>query len=481
MKNLFTLIILCLAGSLMANNIQVSNVSLASQDTLNNSYMVEFDLSWDNSWRTNTFESNWDAAWVFLKYRVTPNYNWSFCALALNTGHVMPAGATYDQTNFYGVMIYRDSVGIGNVNFQNIQLQWDYSFFIADDDIVEVSVMAIEMVYIPEGSFYVGDGNPIGSDLENGNTGQAFQITSEGALTLGGTTFGNLSNNNDGYNVDDFDYLTTRSLPAAYPKGFDDFYIMKYEVSEDQYVAFLNKLSPAAAVNRFPNQYGNNGHGISSGGIPPNVYSTDYPERACNYLSFDDLAAYADWAGLRPMSELEYIKACRGPRPAVDNEYAWGSISLFNSQYNQINQGSNDEFIINLLDNVGNANLGPTSNYNRPYRCGIFAASSNNKTRVETGASYYGVMELTGNVFEQVVPMGNASGRGFTGNLGNAIISSGGASTVAGWPTAFNAGAQGGSFTVTPTVSEIGVRGFHASNLSGRYNDVGGRLVWQMP
>jgi hypothetical protein len=42
------------------------------------------------------------------------------------------------------------------------------------------------------------------------------------------------------------------------------------------------------------------------------------------------MAAFADWSGLRPMSELEYEKACRGYNtPAVPNEYAWGNAKLF--------------------------------------------------------------------------------------------------------------------------------------------------------
>ena len=32
---------------------------------------MQFDLSWDNSWRTSSGSTNnWDAAWVFIKYRV---------------------------------------------------------------------------------------------------------------------------------------------------------------------------------------------------------------------------------------------------------------------------------------------------------------------------------------------------------------------------------------------------------------------------
>jgi hypothetical protein len=32
--------------------------------------MVNFNLSWDNSWRSSVGPSNWDAAWVFVKFMV---------------------------------------------------------------------------------------------------------------------------------------------------------------------------------------------------------------------------------------------------------------------------------------------------------------------------------------------------------------------------------------------------------------------------
>jgi len=45
---------------------------------------------------------------------------------------------------------------------------------------------------------------------------------------------------------------------------------------------------------------------------------------ACNLLSWWDGAKFAAWAGLRPMSELEYEKACRGPlKPVPDVPDDW--------------------------------------------------------------------------------------------------------------------------------------------------------------
>ena len=67
---------LMLCSSVLANNIQVSNISLTGQNTTTgannaaNFTMVEFDLSWDYSWRLSTGSANWDAAWVFVIFRI---------------------------------------------------------------------------------------------------------------------------------------------------------------------------------------------------------------------------------------------------------------------------------------------------------------------------------------------------------------------------------------------------------------------------
>ncbi|MBZ0165892.1 MAG: hypothetical protein K8I00_03725, partial [Candidatus Omnitrophica bacterium] len=56
-----------------------------------------------------------------------------------------------------------------------------------------------------------------------------------------------------------------------------------------------------------------------------------------------------------------------------------------------------------------------------PLRSGIFARS--NSDRASAGASYYGVMELSGNVWERVVSIGNESGRNFAGTHGDGLLS----------------------------------------------------------
>ena len=67
---IFAGIMLCVSP-LMSNNIQVSNVRLTNQNTTDDFTMVEFDISWENSWRYSGGPSNWDAAWIFIKYKIS--------------------------------------------------------------------------------------------------------------------------------------------------------------------------------------------------------------------------------------------------------------------------------------------------------------------------------------------------------------------------------------------------------------------------
>jgi len=53
----------------------------------------------------------------------------------------------------------------------------------------------------------------------------------------------------------------------------------------------------------------------------PPVYTARVPDRLCNWINWSDGLAYAVWAGLRPMTELEFAKVCRGPLHPVPDEW----------------------------------------------------------------------------------------------------------------------------------------------------------------
>ena len=426
---------------LLANNIQVSNVSLTGQNTTTHSWQVQFDLSWENSWRTSTAEANYDAAWVFIKYRVN-NGVWRHADLGAS-GHVAPVGSTLTvASGSLGAWIHRSANGSGPINYTDVELQWNYDGTgVLDEDIFEVKVFALEMVFLPQGAFFLGDGTTtnIQRQFELGQTGTTFHVTSENAITLGGpgvTSLNARNNVNTGGtgSLDDFTYTATQSLPASFPKGFAAFYMMKYECTQGQYVDFLNTLTPSQATARFPNQTGNSGNTIDDTGTGGDLYVTTTPERVCNYLDALDLLAFADWAALRPMSELEYEKGCRGKLAAVPNEYAWGNTSIHNAFYTLANAGSATETVSNPSSSSGNINYSNTSITTEPLRAGIFAGSFATATRVQAGSGYFGIMEMSGSVEELAVCIGNTAGRSFTSTTGNGQLAADGNTDVATWP-----------------------------------------------
>ena len=62
-----TLMALSLFGfqTAFANDVVVSNSTVTGQDALNHVAFVQFDITWDNSFRDVI---NHDACWVFVKY-----------------------------------------------------------------------------------------------------------------------------------------------------------------------------------------------------------------------------------------------------------------------------------------------------------------------------------------------------------------------------------------------------------------------------
>ncbi len=446
---LITLFLSSTVASIRANNIQVNNVAITGQNTAQQYSFVKFDLSWENSWRISVGPANWDAAWVFIKFRVNSG-PWSHAYLnyndGTNDGHTVPSGVTVRGANdgqpiALGVFIHRSADGSGNVNWQNVQLRWNYGTNgVGNNDLVDVQVFAIEMVYVPQASFYVGSGggSEIGKFYAAPFSINPYNITSEAAITIGGSA-GNLYYASTMVGENPGDRLGP--VPAAYPKGFNALYCQKYETSQDQWVSFFNTLTDAQKLNR---DITDANHKNSDAEVARNTVAwsgtgsatTTTPNRPVNYVSWSDANAYLDWAALRPMTELEYEKACRGPLPVVPDGYAWGTANIHGDVYTLTADGSPTENISNSGIGTGNA-LYTTTNgsISGPIRCGTFAASAINKNREETGGSYYGIMEMTGNIYERMVTLGLPSGRAFTGLHGNGILNSSGDGNVAFWVT----------------------------------------------
>ena len=50
-------------------NLMVENTTFTDRNTMDHYGKIRFDISWDNSWRVSEAPVNWDAAWVFAKWK----------------------------------------------------------------------------------------------------------------------------------------------------------------------------------------------------------------------------------------------------------------------------------------------------------------------------------------------------------------------------------------------------------------------------
>jgi formylglycine-generating enzyme required for sulfatase activity len=487
MSALHCLLLMFITIAATANNITISNVSLSGQNAASKSVKIQFTVSWENSFRVSTGPANWDAAWVFVKYRVAKvsggDAIWRHAVLN-TTGQFAPAGSVVTPSA-EGALVYRSANGTGTFTVSNAQLGWNYGTHIEsgttdlidDDDAIELQVFAIEMVYVPGAvSFNVGGGGGI-------NAFPSTTISTANASLIGsGYPTGGTNTN------------------AAFPNGYNAFYCMKYEISQQQYVDFLNTLTyaqqqvrtgtaPNAAAGTgalVSNNASRNGIDIKTPGVSattPAVYAcnldadaifdeaNDGQWLACNFLGWGDLAAYLDWSGLSPMTELEYEKACRGNLPPVPGEYAWGTLNVVQAT-SIVNPGTSTESYGNV---AANACYGMATGVPGPLRVGCFAGAVS--SRALSGATYYGIMEMSGNVWERTVTAGTSPA--FTGLNGNGSLNPNGNADVTAWPanTAGGIGFRGSAWYYNSASMQVSDRVSAAYVSATRSLDNGGRGV----
>lgn len=476
-----------------ANNLLISNFEVNSMDESSNTITFSCDVSWENSWRTT---SNYDSIWVFLKYSVDGGVTWSHASM--NGSGTNPSGFV-PPTNFEmivpadekGFFLQRTDLSAGNVTATNVKFVWDY----AQDGLTDTMAMAantinkvfgIEMVYAPRGAFYAGDGSS-SSDYrftQGSADSDPWYVQNEDAIT---TTSGS----SDGYYYTSTGATSESStgsvflIPASFPKGYVASYYMKYELTEGQWVSFFNTLTNnQKSVHDITSSVdgGKNSDAVVvrntiawDSSVPSSDATSQRPDRPVSFISWPDLTAYADWAALRPITELEYEKLSRGSDISpVANELAWGESSTVNGALSaEITPDADEDGAEQIWDgsaNINNNSLAWTSGDGRsggdaqgqagPLRVGIFAESSS--TRSTSGAGYYGNMELSGNLYEMVVTVGRSEGRRFLGTHGDGklSISSGyeGNATNLDWPgidsadqargvtTSVGSGYRGGDF-----------------------------------
>ncbi|MFH0984290.1 MAG: hypothetical protein V1882_02015, partial [Candidatus Omnitrophota bacterium] len=116
-----------------------------------------------------------------------------------------------------------------------------------------------------------------------------------------------------------------------------------------------------------------------------------------------------------------------------------------------------------------------------PVRSGFAATSAS--LRYNAGASFYGVMELSGNLWERPVSVGNATGRLFTGLSGDGVLDASGNANVSLWPNtgATGSGFRGGIWYYGTTYARVSDRYYAAFTGSGRYSAFGARCARTSP
>ena len=393
-----------------ANNMLVQNVSTTGNNAGAQTIQVQFDISWDNSWRDDI---NWDAAWIFMKFK-DANGLWQHCKLN-QTGFTNGSGTantvqvTADKV---GSWLYRSAQGAGTFNTTGIQLQWNYGLSgLTDVTGLEVRVFAVEMVYVPEGEFncakryhigggYWGDEYPFnapGWNFPVVNTRLSPAITTSITFRIKGDV--GIDTNNDGI-IDN----------ETYPTGYRAFYAYKFELSEQQFADFFNTLTSIQQTEL----------GIAGSEITINngSYYSSSPNKACGNSSTIQLLSLADWSGLRPMSILEFNKLTYGPFKPIENGINAGieSVSLYTGSYRT-----------GALGDVG----------------------------LVYGKSFYGIMDVIGNAIEPVVQP-----NGFTFGIfnGDGLIAATGLSDIPSW----------NSITID-YIDNHGIRDYYASYNGFRY------------
>lgn len=323
---------------------------------------VTFDIAWEHSWRHGTFH---DAAWVFFKVRPDPAGDWQ--PVRLRADRVLnPAGfggaaqgtplefvVPDGDDGFGGVFVRRAADGKGPVAATRVAVVWDVAATpglpadltkAADptkavDLRVPLAGFGIEMVHVAEGPFALGSGggelNRFHEAPAEGRPATAYRVTGRGLIPTGpqpGRLWATGFAPEDG-----------GAVPATFPNGYAGFYCMKHPITQGHYADFLNHVSAAEVGRRFYPQ--GHGHWIDREGEPPDVRhaASGKPpnpwfgrrasprDQRCPWLSWADGAAFAAWAGLRPLTELEHEKACRGllePMTKENRPSYWGVVDI---------------------------------------------------------------------------------------------------------------------------------------------------------
>jgi len=411
MKRIITLILLLVPMHVQGSGLKVSTPILYMDSE--GPYAV-LNVSWDNAWNN---ETNNDGVWLFFKSILEDGYRH---ISVLNEGHTTVAVFT-DVNPELGFEAMSDGAGVyiypaipfrGSISATlRIALNPE-SFRGFNTRGASFLAYGIEMVSIPQGGFQIGSLDTTSLDYGafykpngDGGFGGIVTIESESESFSVGSSGDVYYRAKGGYEGDQ-----AGEVPNAFPKGVAPFIIMKYEPTEGQYADFLNSLSQAQKAERVI--HNEDGYTELGGTIilKEGMFYSLIPNKPSMFMSWADAMAYADWAGLRPMTELEFTKAARGTSSPEEGDFPWGT-----NTKDQVQRFPNEKGKYVMLNGWEESDL---TDENKKY----------------FGASYYWVMDLAGSLWERVVSIGHEKGRSFMGSHGDGLLSANGTATNADWP-----------------------------------------------
>lgn len=477
----FTIVLITFFSTLgFSNALTIASTGVVGASPGTN-FTINLTIAWENSWNlaaggTPTTPFNWDAVWIFIKYKDCDPTNFTWLHAQVDAaGHVAAAPLQIDvPTDQKGVFVRRSAYSVqGTVAATAISIN-----ITVPNGSYDFKVFGIEMVYVPQASFVLGDVANCTNSFNN--------ITVDAAAQSGGILQATIGQ-------------AVANVPAAYPMGYNAMYCMKYELTPDQYCDMVNCLVYSQQVARFvsaPGPVGGSVGGynswfgyytvtIATPGLPttiPAIATTNasYTYTAIEALSWADLAAYLDWACLRPFTDIEFEKLCRGTDARVLGEYAGAGTSvLYNAATGPTNANTATE-ISSTAAGVPNLINFNNPAFRRPLRVGFGA--TNTSTRLASSTSFWGIADLSGNVQERIVNV-NATGLLFTGILGDGLLNASGQADAANWPgtTALGAGFRGGCFGSAISECRVSDRALANSQNQNRSSCYGGRGVRQYP